>query len=696
MKHRRLIMIKKTLFFLALFLLSFFYHMHIYDKQVSVLQPFWGKTIEVSAHIASLPVRHRSMVQVDAILNLKDHPKVHLSCYRSCPEFKPGQYWQIKAKIKPPLGHQNPGSSDRSNYYRFHEVAGLASIHSAKFLNKTDGFALVRWRYKVDRHILSVPGLRAAPVMLALTDGIKSQVSRETKSWFIATGTSHLMAISGLHLGLLALLIWSALKGLRRIMPVRVMQAMTLPIMAWTTLLLTGAYVLFTGASISTKRAWIMLFFYMLKYIFSIEMSFWRSWILACCAVLLLWPLSLYSPGFWLSFFAVAALGIAIATTPTSISSVRKTLTMQAKLTLLLSPLVLFIFHQVTLISLPVNLLAIPYISLWMPIGLLGMLLGGLALQVADQALSWFLHGLSWVSQFAHWIYLPHLSLFGLITLTLSFIIILLPRPFPARYLIIFLFLPALPLNSHPISIGEVAFTVFDVGQGLSVLVRTAHHNLLYDTGPRFGHYDLVTPVIIPAFRFYNLNQLDMVMVSHGDMDHSGGVQTLSKLWPVQSWISGEPKRIQGAHAQLCQAGQAWMWDGVTFETLAPEQHHKHHNDNSCVLRVQGIGGAILLPGDISRAQANRIARANPHMHSEILIAPHHGSHGSLSPHFLSGVSPQWVIFATGRYNRFHFPSIKSQAFYCQGEKNCFNTAWGAVEGRITRKGVKILTHVLE
>jgi competence protein ComEC len=214
---------------------------------------------------------------------------------------------------------------------------------------------------------------------------------------------------------------------------------------------------------------------------------------------------------------------------------------------------------------------------------------------------------------------------------------------------------------------GELWLTVLDVGQGLAVVVRTHGHALLYDTGPAFS--DQVSAgerLVVPYLRASGVRSLDGIIVSHDDLDHSGGALAVLQAMPVQ-WLSSplsdvHPISEAAAHRRRCSAGERWEWDGVAFEMLHPDAESYNEfdlkdNDRGCVLRIVSPYGAVLLPADIERRSEIGLLRDSPgRLSADVLIAPHHGSRTSSTPEFVRAVAPRLVVFSVGYRNRFGHP----------------------------------------
>lgn len=222
--------------------------------------------------------------------------------------------------------------------------------------------------------------------------------------------------------------------------------------------------------------------------------------------------------------------------------------------------------------------------------------------------------------------------------------------------------LPALALPAPAPAPGEAWVTTLDVGQGLAVLVRTAHRALLYDTGPAFGaEADSGERIIAPFLRAAGIARLDALVLTHNDTDHTGGALTLLEGMEVERVFSSLPQGhplLALAHSpRRCLRGMAWEWEGVRFEMLhpAPGLAARRRNDESCVLRVSAGGASVLLTGDIEKAAEAELLRSSA-LRADALLVPHHGSRTSSSAEFLAAVRPRIAVAAAGYRNRFGHP----------------------------------------
>jgi competence protein ComEC len=280
----------------------------------------------------------------------------------------------------------------------------------------------------------------------------------------------------------------------------------------------------------------------------------------------------------------------------------------------------------------------------------------------------------------AHW-YLPAVQPYALLLGLLGALWLFLPRGVPLRWLGLLLFLPLLRPPLRVPADGAFQVWVLDVGQGLSVLLRTRDHALVYDAGARYpSGFDLGEAVVLPSIHALGISRLDMLMISHGDNDHAGGAEAVANAFPRAARYAGEPARMRLPMRQ-CVAGQSWRWDGVRFRVLSPARGEgDRDNDSSCVLLVEGRSGRLLLTGDISSKVEPKVAAALGPGPRPFMLVPHHGSKTSSSAAFIGAVRPSMALVSAGWRNRFGHPKSEVLARYASAHVPVFNTA---VEGAI-------------
>ncbi len=611
------------------------------------------------------------------------------------PEVRPGERWELTVRLKAPHGARNPHGFDYELYLWEQGVQATGYVRAGprdappRLLAATWAHPIERARQHVRDAILErlggrsgAPGdeatsaadiarQRAAGVVAALVTGDQRAIDRADWDVFRATGVAHLMSISGLHITLFAWLAAHAVGAAWR-RSRRLCLAVPAPRAALVCgVLLAAGYALFSGWGVPAQRTICMLAVVALLRLSGRRWPWPQVWLLACAAVLLADPWALLQAGFWLSFIAVAVL---FASNPIAQGAGGKgaagrfaaMLREQWVVTLALTPLSLMLFGQVSLVGLLANLVAIP----WTTLVVTPLALGGVLWPPLWDAAAWSVQplsaGLQWLAGWP-WaqLSLALAPLWAGVAAVVGGTLLALRLPVPVRLLGLPLLLPALWWQPPRPAPGQFELLAADVGQGQAVLVRTARHALLYDAGPRYHQdSDAGDRVLVPLLRASG-ERLDRVVLSHRDVDHTGGAAAVLAQQPgadvLGSIEPGHPLQ-QLRPVVPCRAGDGWEWDGVRFAVLHPPAGDDlaagKPNIHSCALRIEATAGtAALLVGDIERAQeAALIARGAP-LHADVLLVPYHGSRTSSSPAFLEAVAPRTALVQAGYRNRFGHPA---------------------------------------
>lgn len=224
----------------------------------------------------------------------------------------------------------------------------------------------------------------------------------------------------------------------------------------------------------------------------------------------------------------------------------------------------------------------------------------------------------------------------AMILFGLGAIWLLMPRGWPGKSPAILLLLPAVLLGPARPGFGQFEAVVLDVGQGAAVLLRTAHHDLLYDAGPRWGRFDTGKAIVLPAMRAQGVRELDRIVISHSAGDHAGGLAAVRDQFPTAPVIGVERAGFGVAQAEVsgCPHGREWQRDGVTFRVLQAPM--RSDNDRSCVMRVTGMAGSMLLTGDIEAAAEQWLVR-HADLSADVVLVPHHRLDDILDPRLYHG-----------------------------------------------------------
>ena len=523
--------------------------------------------------------------------------------------------------------------------------------------HETTGWSVERLREATRARIQrALPNQPYAGVLTALAIGDQQAIAPELWRLFAATGITHLMSISGLHVTMIGgLIAWLAFALWRRhprlplIWPSQKAAAAAGFIGAF-------AYALLAGFGVPAQRTLYMLGVVVIALLSGRNLAAPTVLGAALLLVLLLDPWAVLAAGFWLSFGAVALLFYVANGRLAARHWLADWLRAQWAVTLGMIPLLLALFQQFSLVSPFANAVAIPLVSLFVtPLTLLGSIPGlGWVLDLAHALLVPLMDFLRWLAGWPGALWQQHAPPAWAIPLALLGVVwMLLPNGFPARWAGSLLFLPLLLLVPERPAPGELKLTVLDVGQGQAVHVQTATHDLMFDAGPAFNaQSDAGSRILVPYLRATGVQRLDSLIVSHADSDHAGGAESLLASVPV------------AAVERRCVDGQGWEWDGVSFRVLHPAAadyaDKRPSNALSCVLKIESAQGSVLIPGDIEgKAEAEMMARHGADLRSEILVAPHHGGKKTASPDFVTAVGAREVIFPVGYRNRFGHPHLE-------------------------------------
>ena len=594
-----------------------------------------------------------------------------------------GETWRFKLRVRAPRGLANPGGFDFEQWAFRENLSATGYVRDELAPQRLAGCEagprlLCARAALVERLRGWLGGNSGLPYVIALTTGARHLLADADWEVLRRTGTAHLFAISGLHVGIVAWFAWLAGSGLGRVVQrlpggIRARHAAVA-----ISFLAALGYAALAGFAVSTLRSLAMITAVLAFTQMRRHGGLGAALGAALLVVLLPDPFAVLSPGFWLSFGAVALLALSalslrepvsgIGRTGTSTASfrVRRLAVAQWRISLGLAPLVLIFFGEVSLIGAAINLMAIPLFSLLIVPGLLASLLltaiwpaaGVFLLQNGSGLLAAVMSMLSQLSvlDLAAWAppdfgFLPALlALAGVVWL-------LAPRPAPARWAAPLLLVPAvLGLDRNP-GQTELAVTVLDVGQGLAVLVQAPEYNLLYDAGPRYSSSDAGDSVVLPAIGSLGVRRLHALVVSHGDSDHAGGAASVLSAHPEAELISPAPYGLEANRYRRCVTGLQWTAGAVRFRALNPDPGAgSRGNNDSCVLIVEAPGVRVLLPGDLESSGESRLVDGGLDGPFDLVLSPHHGSSSSSSRRFVRAVRPRLVAHSTGYFNRWGFP----------------------------------------
>ena len=585
-----------------------------------------------------------------------------------------GERWRLQVRLRQPRGTANAHGFDRGRWYLRMKLAATGYVlHGSRLPDGVDRGAgqagsaghesdaatwspngvVDRFRERLRQRLWQLP-LVHGDVIAALTIGDMAAIPADEIERYRRTGTMHLLVISGLHVAVVTALgffvgRWA---GLLLGLP-----AKSAGISA--ALALAAGYVMLAGAGLSLLRAYAMSVATLSALAGGRKSSPSAVFAYAMAVVLIIDPMAPLSAGFWLSFGAVTVLLAFFSPRPRLRSRTISALVAQLVVVLAFAPASVSVTGLIHPLSVVVNLVVVPAVTLFVvPVSLAGVAL------VGTPAGEWLLYGADFgIAVIAEALaaadrvepfYVVDLGRWH-VWLVLAAAACLLPLSRLARAALgaTMLALLAVPLATPPaVAAGEVEITMLDVGQGTALVVATARHTLLYDAGVRFpSGADSGANVVLPTLRATGRRRVDVLMISHGDLDHAGGAASVLAGADVERVLAGEP--VAGIDSTPCEAGSSWRWDGVYFEVLNPPPGaDRRGNDASCVLLIETRQTRALLAGDIERRVEGQLD-AGP---VDFLLVPHHGSATSSGIAFVAATQPRFAAVSAGFGNRFGHP----------------------------------------
>ena len=643
----------------------------------------------------------------------------------------PGQVWRAALVLRRPHGASNPFGFDYEGLMFQRNIRALGKVRGQPKLLSDDGY--VSFSIAVDRlrqHIRAamldtLQDARFGPVMVALAIGDQNGVRQEDWEVFNKTGITHLVSISGSHVtmfgalgGLVALFVFKRLsfrgKACCETIPARTIAALCAMVVAFL-------YCLLAGWGVPARRTFLMLAVTAIAVVFKFPFSANHVLLTAAALVTVLDPWAPLSTGFWLSFLAVGIL-IHVASQPIPqelkasrvrlfLHGLKEATRLQWIITLAMLPILAYLFQQVSLSSPLANAIAIPVMSFIVtPLALMTALLSlipllspasGWLAWLGHQALVWMMYPIDWLAQ-ADWA-MQYVCAFPFSFLLLALLGLVWSMQVPGlsmRWAGWTLMLPAIFWHPPRLLNGEWKMTVFDVGQGAAVLISTSRHHILYDTGQKLGSSDSAVRVLLPSLRALGVKQLDWLIVSHGDLDHAGGLKSILKGMPVRRLLSSAGvekflsdqrfKPDQYPANEHCEAGLRWELDGVVFQMLNSDDSNLKSSSNarSCILKVEGAHHRALLPGDIGTNEEARLI-ASHDISSDVVLMPHHGSRTSSSISFVALSGARHAVAQVGYLNRFKHPDPLVVDRWKQAKSQIWRTdQHGALVFESTQRGL--------
>jgi len=596
----------------------------------------------------------------------------------SLPAIRVGERWQLLVRLKRPHGNVNPHGFDYEGWLLQQGIRATGYVRPAEANRRLEAFVpglmngVERLREGVRaRFRAALPDAPYAGVLVALAVGDQRAIAPELWRVFAASGISHLVAISGLHVTMVAALFAAGVGGIWRRTPALALRWPAQQAAVTAGFVVALGYCLLAGWGVPAQRTLYMLGCVALAIGLRRETAPARVLAVALGVVLVADPWAVLAAGFWLSFGAVGLLFLVSSGRLGREGRMLGAVRAQWAITLGLLPALLLLFQQFSVVSPLANAIAIPAVSF--VVTPLALLYAVFPLQMfADLAHAAFtatMLPVRWLAAlpWAAWQQAappPALAVLA----GLGCLWALLPRGTPSRWVGLLPLVPLLLWSPARPAPGEARVAVLDVGQGLAVHVQTAGHDLLFDTGPAFSaDANSGERILLPYLRAMGVRRLDTLVVTHQDNDHAGGAEAVLTGLPVDEVRSSLPPNhparvIAGPRDVPCAAGQRWDWDGVRFTLLHPAEASdaapRKTNDIACVLRIEAGGRRLLLTSDIEAvSEAALIARDADALASDVVVVPHHGSRTSSTAAFVAATRPRWAIFPVGYLNRFRHPN---------------------------------------
>ena len=651
---------------------------HLQQKcNAQLLAEFEQQVFDLSFHIVSVP-RQSGRSQVFLAEVTQVHCSTHcpqlngramrLSWYQNPQQLQAGQLWRAQVKLRRPRGFVNPDGFDYHAWLLAQDVVATGYIaRPGDYLGQS--FTWAAERSAIETRLADVHASPYRRFWSALLIGEQAEIRAADWVTLQATGTIHLLVISGMHITLVATLCFvlgamvARFAGLlHRGSNMRLMHYLP-PLSAC---LGAAYYAALAGFTIPTQRALVACLVLMLCRLLGLNFTPFTLLGMAALAVGILEPFAWTNAGFWLSFLAVAVLFYSLGGRG-RVNAASALVRAQMVLSVgLLLPL-LTMGQGTSLVSPIANLVAVPVVSvILVPLLLVATLLSGVLPNVAAyllQLMDWIFGNLWWFLEAVQawptplWWPAKSLSLAESALAVAGTVLLLAPAGLQLRCLGgVWLFLALYPRIDSDFLL---RMTVLDVGQGTAVVLETPGETWLYDTGPQFSdQFDAGSRIVAPYLRSRGVKNLNL-MVSHGDMDHAGGAEGIVAAFPIDRFLYGEPLPAFPDRGQPCRAGQTWRQGQITWKVLWPRDSSSSGNNASCtlLLTVPMESGEVrlLLPGDIDRHVEGQLL-ADLQGQVDWVLAPHHGSNSSSSMIFVQQLAARHVVFSAGFNNRYGHP----------------------------------------
>lgn len=645
----------------------------------------------------------RFILKIDTVETDKDELKrmrrIRVNAYQSSnasdfPNLSAGDYVSLTVRIRSPHFLQNPDAFDLERYFLSLGWDASATLHEVlEHYPAQHRFYSVRDKFRVfvTNQFAESEGRWLLPAILL---GDRSLMTDDIWTVLQRTGTAHLLVVSGLHIAVMSgsgFLIGRLIQGCFLLLGCKSPNFRAIPlVLAFT---LATIYALLAGFNLPVQRAWMMVSVFIVGEWRLLSLTGWQRWRLALCMVMTYNPLAIIEPGAWMSFVAVAVLLLMTdayrgAKIPGWVTLLRA----QWIIFIGLMPLTAWVFQQLGILAPLINLVAIPLFSIFvigLPFVVCLLLMDANWVNVWVQLLLdnfwFFLTASADIEWAALSLSQPHMLLI-ILTLPL-WLLWLIPVPVRLKLIGLVCFLGLVFPRESNLQDADFRVVVFDVGQGLAVLIETKDELILYDTGPGFPMGGSVWGFAIsPWFKVRNEWKLTHLIISHNDLDHAGGLLALNEQLDVLKKDTGSIDLTQRGFAS-CHTQAQWRYNQVDFRYLTDfPDDHANENEQSCVMEVSNDFCSLLLPGDAGHPTEYDLIRSGRIQSVDWLVAGHHGSASSSSEVFIDHLTPNAVIYTAGFSNRYGHPAAEVTQRFRQRAIDEYNTA---TDGAIVLEAIK-------